>query len=212
MVSLLIADDHFIIRTGLKLLIKSFLKGSKIEEAENGSSVVEKIQINDYDLLILDINMPNTDSFLLVSNILLLKPSLKILMFSMNDEVVYAKRYIKMGAMGYLRKDEPEEEIKRAITTVLDNRKYVSASLSQQLIDDLHGNSSENPFDDLSPREFEIVQHLVKGESLAKICRDLNLQPSTVGTHKARIFEKLRCTNVIELNILAKLHHIISEN
>jgi two-component system invasion response regulator UvrY len=208
MISLLIADDHFIIRTGLKLIIENFMPRCKIAEAENGQSTFEQIKHNDYDLLILDINMPNTDSFMLVSNILALKPGVKILMFSMNDEAVYAKRYLKMGVMGYLKKDEPESEIRKAITTVLNNRRYISPGLGQALAEDLHSNAPENPFDNLSPREFEIVQHLIRGESVAKICQDLSLHASTVGTHKARIFDKLNCSNIIELNSLAKLHDV----
>ena len=209
MADLLLADDHFIIRTGLRLIIENFLPHSKIDEADDGDSSFEKIKENNYDLLILDVNMPDTDSFVLVSNILALKPQLKILMFSMNDEEVYAKRYLKMGVMGYLKKDEPEPEIKKAITTVLNNKKYVSPGLSQILIEDLHRNNPENPFDRLSPREFEIVRHLIRGESVAEICQKLTLHSSTVGTHKARIFEKLKYSNIIDLHALAKVHNII---
>ena len=209
MAKLLLADDHFIIRTGLKLIIENFMPHSKIDEADDGDSSFEKIKKNNYDLLILDVNMPNTDSFVLVSNILALKPEMKILMFSMNDEEVYARRYLKMGVMGYIKKDEHVDEIKKAITTVLNNKKYISPGLSQILIEDLHSNNPENPFDSLSPREFEIVQHLIRGESVAEICQKLTLHSSTVGTHKARIFEKLKCSNIIDLNSLAKVHNII---
>ena len=118
MANILLADDHFIIRRGLKLIIENFMPHSKIDEADDGDSSFEKIKENDYDLLILDVNMPNTDSFVLVSNILALKPGMKILMFSMNDEEVYAKRFLKIGVMGYLKKDEHEGEIEKAITTV----------------------------------------------------------------------------------------------
>lgn len=210
MPKLLLADDHFIIRTGLKLVIENFMPNCKIDEAEDGDSSFEKIKKNSYDLLILDVNMPNTDSFVLVSNILALKPEMKILMFSMNDEEVYARRYLKMGVMGYIKKDEHVDEIKKAITTVLNNKKYISNSLSQILIEDLHNNNPENPFESLSLREFEIVRHLIRGESVAEICQKLTLHSSTVGTHKARIFEKLKCSNIIDLNLLAKVHNIIT--
>ena len=208
MASLLLVDDHYIVKTGLKLIIESFLPDSKIDEADDGDSCFEKIKNNDYDLLILDVNMPNTDSFVLVSKILALKPEMKILMFSMKDEEVYARRYLKMGARGYLKKDEPEAEIKRAIKTVLNNKKYISPGLSRIFIEDLNSRNSENPFDSLSPREFEIVQHLIRGEPVAEICKKLTLHSSTVGTHKARIFEKLSCSNIIDLNLLAKAYNI----
>ena len=210
MASLLLADDHYIVKRGLKLIIESFMPGSKIDEADDGDSCFEKIKNNNYDLLILDVNMPRTDSFVLVSNILALKPETKILMFSMNDEEVYARRFLKMGAMGYLKKDEPEAEIRKAITTVLNNRKYISPGLSQILIEDLHSNHSENPFNSLSPREFEIFQHLVHGHSVAQICQELSLHSSTIGTHKARLFKKLKCSNIIDLNLLAKAYNVIT--
>jgi DNA-binding NarL/FixJ family response regulator len=210
MVRLLLADDHQVIRKGLRLILENYLPHCTIEEAGDGDSTFEKIKQQDFDLVILDVNMPNTDSFGLVNNILAHTPGMKILMFSMNDEGVYAKRYLKMGVMGYLNKDEPESEITKAITTILNNKKYLSPRLGQLLIGEMDNNDHDNPFNNLSPREFEIAQHLVLGESLSKICNKLNLHSSTIGTHKARIFDKLKCKNIIELNTLAKLHHIIS--
>ena len=209
MPKLLLVDDHSVLRTGMKIIIESFLPHVTIDEAEDGDSAFEKIKQNEYDLLILDVNMPNTDSFGFVSNILSFKPGAKILMFSMNDEEIYAKRYLKMGAMGYIKKDAPQDEIKKAITAVLNNKRYISAELNEKLLKDLHKGNTENPFDKLSPREFEIVQHLTSGESLSEICQKLKLHTSTVGTHKARIFEKLSCNNIIDLTKLAKVHNVI---
>ena len=210
MPNLLIADDHTIIRTGLKLIIENFLPDCKIDEAHDGDSAFERISNHEYDLTILDINMPNTNSFELVKTILLLKPETKILMYSMNTEEIYAKRFLKIGVMGYLRKDEPESEIKKAINSVLNNKIYISVELTEKLVHDLYtGNQSANPFDKLSPREFEIVQHLIEGESVGDISQKLKLHTSTVGTHKARIFEKLKCNNVIYLSKLIKYHNVV---
>ena len=210
MQNLLLIDDHSIIRTGLKGLIESFMPHTKIEEASDGDSAMEKIKTEIYDLVIMDINMPNTDSAGLVSNILSFKASQKIMMFSMNSEEIYAKRYLKLGAMGYVRKDAPGEEIKAAILKVLDNKKYISPELNEKLLNELHEkNNPENPFDKFSPREFEIMQHLCRGDSNAMISQVFNLHTSTVGTHKARIFQKLNCTNIVELSNLAKIHNIV---
>jgi len=207
---LLLVDDHSIVRTGLKLVIKDFLAHSRFDEAHDGDSAFEKIKQNNYDLVVMDVNMPNTDSFGILSTIFSVKPATKILMFSMNAEEIYAKRYLKMGAMGYLRKDAPANEIKKAITTVLNNKKYISSELNQKLLNDLQANDqAENPFDKLSPREFEIVQHLTHGDSVSEISQKLKLHTSTVGTHKARIFNKLQCHNLIDLNELAKVHKVI---
>ena len=111
----LLVDDHSIIRAGLKILITDFMAHCTIDDAFDGDSAFEKIKNNDFDLVMLDVNMPNTDSLGLVSNILAIKPDTKILMFSMNSEDNYAKRYLKMGAMGYVRKDESEFEFRTGI-------------------------------------------------------------------------------------------------
>lgn len=210
MPQILLVDDHSIVRTGLKLLIEDFLPHAKIDEADNGDSAFKQIKHKDYDLVVMDVNMPQTDSYGTVQNILVFKPATRIIMFSMNAEEVYAKRYLKMGARGYLRKDASNDEIKKAITTVLNNKTYVSTELNEKLLTDLQSKTKiENPFDKLSPREFEIVQHLSQGESVADISQKLNLHTSTIGTHKARIFEKLHCNNIIDLAKLAKAHNVI---
>lgn len=209
MPDILLVDDHSIVRTGLKLLIHDFLPHSNIDEADNGASAIKNIRQKNYDLVVMDVNMPETDSFGTVENILALKPSSKIIMFSMNAEEVYAKRYLKIGAMGYLRKDAPNNEIEKAITTVLNNKTYVSPELTQKILSDMKSKKeTENPFDRLSAREFEIVQHLAQGDSVAEISKKLNVHTSTVGTHKARIFEKLHCHNIIDLTNLAKAHNV----
>jgi two-component system, NarL family, invasion response regulator UvrY len=211
MTKILLTDDHAIIRQGLKILIEKIVSHCEIDEAWDGDSAFQKIKKNDYDLIILDVTMPDTDSFGLVGNIISLKPKSKILMFSMNAEEIYAKKYLQLGAKGYVPKDSPEEEIKRAISLVLDNKKYMSAALSESLMEDALGSKSSNPFDSLSDREFEIATHLVKGETVSGISNKLNLHTSTVGTHKARIFEKLGCNNLVDLNALAKVHRFLPE-
>jgi DNA-binding NarL/FixJ family response regulator len=213
MPDLLIVDDHAIVRTGVKMVVQDFLAHCNVDEAEDGDSAFAKIKSRDYDLIMLDVNMPNTDSFGLITSILTLRPEAKIIMFSMNAEEIYAKRYLKMGVMGYLRKDAPGQQIQKAIEIVLNNRKYISDELSQKLLNDMQDKGEEeNPFDKLSPREFEIVQHLANGESVAQISKRLSLHTSTIGTHKARIFEKLRCHNIIDINKLAKAHNVIFSN
>lgn len=152
MIQILLADDHAIIRAGLKTYIQNIIPDSTIEEAFDGNSTFEKIKDNDYALIILDINMPATDSFGLVSNILAIKPESKILMFSMNSEEIFAKKYLNLGALGYLNKDASADEIKHAINNVMNNKRYMSSSLTQTLTDSALGKkaNSQNPFDLLS--------------------------------------------------------------
>lgn len=211
MIKILLADDHVIIRAGLKIYIKNIIPHSDIDEAYDGDSTFEQIKQNDYALIILDINMPATDSFGLVSNILAIKPDSKILMFSMNSEEIYAKKYLGLGALGYISKDASSDEIRLAINNVMNNKRYISPSLTQKLATSVLSKrpDTQNPFDLLSPRELEIARHLMKGESVSQIGTYLNLHTSTVGTHKARIFEKLKCKNVIGINELARVHNFI---
>jgi two-component system, NarL family, invasion response regulator UvrY len=209
--TILHADDHPMIRAG----IKTILEGHKfhhitVDSACDGDSAFEKVKKNDYDLVILDVSMPGTDCFGLISNILAQKPETKILIFSVHSEDVYAKKFFQMGVMGYLSKDSSVAEIENAATQIIfNNKKYMSANVTQMLTEQALGKKGGNPFDSLSPREFEIVQYLAMGESLASISQILNLHTSTVGTFKARIFEKLNCNNVIALNELAKLNRIL---
>ncbi|MDB5199313.1 MAG: DNA-binding response regulator [Chitinophagaceae bacterium] len=210
MANILLADDHEIIRSGLKIFIEHHMPHAVIDEAWDGNSAFEKIKEKDYQLIILDVNMPHTDSFGLVSNIIALRPEANILMFSMNAEDIYAKKYLQLGVKGYLSKASSEAEIRNAIDNVINAKKYISPELMQMLTEEALGKRSNNPFDDLSPREFEIVMHLIRGESISEICQALTLHSSTVGTFKARIFQKLHCTNIIDLLAMAKAYNIIS--
>ncbi|HZW71679.1 MAG TPA: response regulator transcription factor [Hanamia sp.] len=210
MPNILIVDDHIVITTGLKIVIGSFLPKSVIDVANEGDKAFEKIKHTDYDLIIMDIALPNTDSFNIVSNILAIKPNSRILMFSMSPEETFAKRYLRIGALGYINKDAPLHEIKNAIESALNNKRYLSPELQEKLtLEALSDDPHENQFDKLSPREFEIVQHLVHGDSVSEISRKLNLHTSTIGTHKAKIFEKLKCENIVELVAMAKVHNLI---
>lgn len=211
MPQILLADDHAIVRDGLKAYIQNIIPYSNIDEANDGDSTFEKIKQNDYAIIILDINMPSTDSFTLVSNILAIKPASKILMLSMNPEEIFAKRYLNIGALGYLNKDAAADEIMQAITNVMDNKRYLSPSLIHTLTENALGKKqfAQNPFDLLSPRELEITRHLMKGETVSQIGATLHLHTSTVGTHKSRILEKLNCKNIIDINELARAHNFM---
>jgi two-component system invasion response regulator UvrY len=205
---ILIIDDHEVVRAGVKNFLIDLLPHSVINEAWDGHSCLDKIRDEEYHLVILDINIPGTDSIGLINAILALRPKTNILMFSLNADEIYAKRYLQLGVKGYLNKNAPRDEITRAIKTVLEGKKYISPALKEAIINDMFGENNEDPFKTLSPREFQILQHLISGKSSADIISTLNLTSSTVGTYKARILKKLNCKNVMELNVLAKLYNI----
>lgn len=208
MIRILLTDDHEIIRSGLKLFINSMIPHCIIDEAWDGISTLEKVRENDYELIIMDLNMPGTNSFELLGNILLIKPAASILIFSINPEEVHATRYLQLGAKGYVAKNAPVSELGNAIDAILKNKRYISPSLRGGITEQILNEKTINPFVNLSSREFEVVQHLIKGESLSDICRVTNLKASTVSTYKARILEKLHCKNVLEILQLAKIYHI----
>ena len=152
--------------------------------------------------------MPETNSFELLKSILNTRPESKVLIFSMNSEGVHAKRFLKAGAMGFVSKDAPIEELKKAVDLTLNNKKYFSDLFLESVQDEKIGNEYNNPFSSLSGREFEITNLLLEGKGVGEISILLNIKNSTTGTYKARIFEKLNIQNVLQLNDLAILYNI----
>ena len=204
----LLVDDHVVVRSGVKILLADLYTSSEIHEAMNGETAIVKLKEGEYDLILLDIQMPNTDTLGLMEYIHVTYPAAKVLMFSMSAENIYAKRFMKAGAFGFVSKEAPLEEITKAITTILGGKKYISESLAQKLAEDSYSGKSGNPFNELSPREFEIVSLLLEGKTVTEISQVLNIQTSTVGTHKARLFEKLRVENILQLKELATTYNL----
>ncbi len=204
----LLVDDHVVVRSGIKILLSEIYEHSEIHEAMNGDTAIEKLKAEVYDLIMLDIQMPNTDSLGLMEYIHITYPDAKVLMFSMSAENIYAKRFMKAGAYGFISKEAPLDEITRAISVILNGKKYISDSLAEKLAEDSFSGKTGNPFNELSPREFEIVKLLLAGKTVTDISHDLNIQTSTVGTHKARLFEKLGVTNILELKELSTTYNL----
>ena len=205
----LIADDHTIVRSGIKLVIQDLLPSMVFDEASNGDEVIACVKKNDYDMIVLDINMPATDSITLVTNLFAYREQCKILIYSMNSEELYAKRFFKLGVLGYLNKESRSEEIRKAITCVLRGEIYISKKLRKDLNEDMHSKKGgDNPFEKLSDREIQTVKYLLHGHSLLEIRKILNVHSSTVGTYKTRIFEKLKVKTLRELGELARMYQL----
>jgi two-component system invasion response regulator UvrY len=208
MKTFLLVDDHIVVRSGMKGILSEVFSPCDIHEAGDGDGALEQLKKHSYDLILMDIQMPKTDTLGLVEFIHIKYPTTNILMFSMGAENIYAKRFIKAGAKGFVSKESPMEEIKKAINLILNGRLYISEELANLLAQESFSGKSGNPFDKLSPREFEIVSLLLTGKTVSEISKSINLQVSTVGTHKARIFEKLGCSNILELKELANSYHL----
>jgi two-component system invasion response regulator UvrY len=210
MEKILIVDDHNIIRSGVKIMFTGELARFSFDEAADGDTAMSFIEQNNYSMIILDINMPGMSAQQIVQNTLTLYPESKILIFSMNAENIFAKPFLRMGAKGYIRKDEAADEIRRAIVTVLNNKRYISRELSENFAGELLVKQTDNPFDKLSPKQSEITRFLIEGKGLNEICNKLNLHSSTISTQKTRIFQKLNVKNVVDLYALAKMHMVIA--
>jgi len=184
-------------------LLSDIYSPCEVDEAEDGESATEKMKHNEYDLVMMDIQMPKTDTLGFMEYIHIKYPKTKVLIFSMSAERIYAKRFLKAGAKGFLSKSSAVEEIKKAINLVIHNRKYISETLALSLIEESLGETAANPFNKLSSREFEIATLLLSGNTNSNISGSLNIHTSTIGTHKTRLFEKLGITNILELKELA---------
>ncbi|MEO7307305.1 MAG: response regulator transcription factor [Ferruginibacter sp.] len=204
----LLVDDHVVVRSGIKTLLSEIYNPAEVHEAMNGDTAISKLKNEQFDLIIMDIQMPNTDTLGLMEYVHITYPAAKVLMFSMSAENIYAKRFMKAGASGFVSKEAPLEEITRAISTILNGKKYISDTLAEKLAEDSYSGKSGNPFNELSPREFEIVTLLLDGKTVTDISHALNIQTSTVGTHKARLFEKLGVTNILALKELATTYNL----
>ena len=202
---ILIADDHTIVRTGISVLIKAEYLNAQIDECSEGDCVWKRIQTAQYDLFVMDLNMPGTDSVSLLKNIFSMQPQLKVLILSMSSEEIYAKKYMQLGVMGFINKEADTTEIRKAITTVLNNRKYMSPVLQEIITREaVDGTSGNSLFENLSIRELEVMTHLVEGKNVSEIADILSIHISTVSTHKANILQKLKVSNVIELTRIVK--------
>ncbi len=160
-------------------------------------------------MIIMDVNLPDTDTFQLIGLILLSFPNQKILIFSMSSEVLYAKRFLRLGALGFVSKQAPNEEFVQAVATVLNGDMYISPQMSKLFAQDMvKGSSNTNVFERLTAREFEIMSYFLRGLGSKEISNITNLHSSTIGTYKYRILEKLGVKNMLEVQDLAKINGI----
>jgi two-component system, NarL family, invasion response regulator UvrY len=195
----LLADDHHVLRAGLRLIVKDEFSNAEIDECSNGNCVWKKVQRTAYDLVILDITMPATDSIRLVKNIFSLRPDQKVMIFTMSNVGIYAKQYLALGVKGFINKEAEPSEVRRGIAAILSNRKYLGSDMKHILTSVDSDNQAGSPFDCLTSRELEIMNLLVEGKNVSEIAEILSLHISTISTHKANVMLKLDVSNVVEL-------------
>ena len=198
-ISILLADDHSIVRHGMVLMIKEIIHEINIFHASTFKETLSVLRKNNIDFMILDISFPDGNSSAIISQIKSLNKNIKILIFSGLDEDVYALRYINSGANGYLNKLSTEAEMRQAIRTFLEEGKYISQRTKDKILDNYMSNKSINPLDQLSNREIEVARLMVQGYGNLEISSMKKLQKTTISTFKKRIYEKLNIDNLVAL-------------
>ena len=200
---ILIADDHSAIRVGVKQICNNEFPAVVFGEAFGYAEVFQKIKENNWDILILDIDLPGRNGLDILKQLQAEKIKIPVLMFSFHSEEQIALRALKLGAAGYLSKDAADLELVKAINQIISGKKYVSESLSEKLLSMLDENSSKEPHELLSDREYQTLLLIASGKTVTEIAGILCLSSPTVSTYRARILEKMKMKNNAALTTYA---------
>jgi len=207
---ILLTDDHAIVRQSLEYIIHSEFPGTICVPARDAASCVEWLKKDSFDLLILDMNLPDMDGLTLTEWILDRYPSQKIVFFSTSPMEIYAKKLYQMGIMGYVNKQSPVSEIIKALHTVLIHREqYLDDEFKSLLALEFLNKNSSNPLEKLSNRELSIAQLMANGKSFEEISLQLHIESSTIRTYKSRIFQKMDVTSLHDFLEKARLYKLI---
>jgi DNA-binding NarL/FixJ family response regulator len=203
MIRILIADDHAIVRAGLKQFIADQVDMEVAAEAASGAEAIAAVRAGEFDVVLLDISMPDKNGIDTLKTLRHVKPELPVLMLSAYAEDQYAVNLLRAGASGYLNKEAASTQLVGAIRTVVQGRKYVSPSLAQILADGVSGDAEKPLHAELSQREFQIFCKLAAGAAVSKIADELNLSVKTVSTYRTRILEKMAMKSNADLTYYA---------
>ncbi len=199
MIKILIADDHPVVREGLKQIISKADDMKVICEALNGMEVLDLIEKQSPDVVVLDIGMPGKDGLDVLKDIKKTNSSLPVLMLSMFPEEQIAVRTFKIGAAGYMNKETAPKELVNAIRKIYGGGKYVSSALAERLVADLDSDSNKKPHELLSDREFQVLRMVAAGKDVDEIAEELFISVKTVRTYRDRILDKLKLKNDVEI-------------
>lgn len=199
MTRIVIADDHAIVREGLKRIVAAAPDLQIVDEAADGTEVMRVVREREFDVLVLDLSMPGRSGMELIKLVKAEKPKLRILVLSMHQEQQYAVRAIKSGASGYLTKESAPAQLVQAVTKIAAGGAFISAEVAEQLALGAMPGGQAAPHESLSDREFQVMKLLVAGESVTDIATQLNLSVKTVSTHKTNLMQKMGLSNQAEL-------------
>jgi two-component system invasion response regulator UvrY len=199
MIRILIADDHAIVRKGLKQLLLEEYPSATIEEVSDAESLIKKTITSEWDIVICDLSMPGRSGLDALRQIKQSSPSLPVLIMSMHPEDQYALRVLKAGASAYLGKDTIHDELINAIHTARLGKKYITPSIAERLADAFENDTDKDNHAALSDREFDVFKLIAAGKSVSEIANQFSLSITTVSTYRSRILEKMNMKSNAEM-------------
>ena len=209
MLRVIIADDHPVVLKGLKEILLESFENMTIDEAARGYDLINKVQISDYDLVLLDISLPDINGLEVLREIKKRKPKVAVLIVSMYPEDQYAARAMKAGAQGYLTKRSASDELVMAVRKILSGKRYISPAFAAKLVYDFESEIEGPPHEKLSDRELQVACLIGKGKTIRGIASDLKLSINTVRTYRVRILEKIGAKGTNELIHYAVTHNLV---
>jgi len=209
MLRILVADDHTVVRRGLRQILLEGFPGAAIEEVADAEDLVKQVMKLPWDVVISDLSMPGRSGLDALQQIKQLQPGLPVLILSIHPEDQYALRVLKAGASGYLSKDMAPDELVNAVQKVMLGKKYISAAVAEKLASALDQDTSKAPHESLSDREFSVLKMLAAGKSVSEIADSLFLSVTTVSTYRARILAKMSLKNNADLTLYAVEHKLL---
>lgn len=210
MIKVLLVDDHEIVRDGVKRILEEISRDMMIGEASMDSEALYLIQEEDWDLMVLDLNLGGRSGLEILKNAKQIRPKMRVLVLSMHSEEQYAIRAFKAGASGYVTKGSPREELSQAIRKVLKGGNYVSPSMAEIMITGIAQDDNKPPHELLSDRELEVLCLIASGKTVGEIAKHLNLSDKTISTYRTRILEKMNMKTNAELTHYAIKNRLVS--
>jgi two-component system invasion response regulator UvrY len=210
MIKVLVADDHPVVREGLKQILSEAQDIKVTAEAEDGHEILDKVRNQEFDVIVLDITMPGMMGLDVLKQLKSEKPELPVLILSMHPEEQYAIRVLRAGASGYLTKGSAPDKLTEAIRKLYRGGRYVSSSLAERLAAELGGDLTKLPHQTLSDREYQVMCLIASGKTVTQVAEQLALSVKTVSTYRTRILEKMRMQSNAELTHYAIENKLVS--
>lgn len=209
MISVLLADDHAIVRHGLRRLLEDETEIASVLEASNGAEALKIAQSENIDVVVLDISMPDKGGLDVLRDLRSFRPKLPVLILSMYPEDQYAVRMIRAGAAGYITKEKAAEELIRAIKTVAYGKRFITPLVAENLAQNLDDSSDHLPHEHLSDREYQVMRMIANGNTPTAIAEKLCLSIKTVSTYRTRILQKMGLRSSAEITHYAVKNHLV---